>query len=70
MINFVHETIRTLSSSVLKHKKEIARLTARIKELEAVLEAAEKLLRTDNPVTHELLDLGQAVDVVQTTGAE
>lgn len=27
MINFVHETIRTLSSTVLKHKKEIERLT-------------------------------------------
>ena len=49
---------------------KIERLTDRNEKLEAILEAADKLLRTDNPVTHELLALladrvlclGQAVE--------
>ena len=43
------------------------RLTARNEKLEVVYEAADALLHTDNPVTHELLWLGKVVGEAKTT---
>ena len=59
--------IKELESRCWKFKENIERLTARNEKLGAVLEAADALLHTDNPVTHELLWLGKVVGEVKTT---